>query len=253
MLTPGAYAVRGGEHCLALDLGTSTVRLWTPATGAVITAPTVLARLGGGRSVAGQAALALPDGEAGATWPVRGGVVRDFFACVQLLRLLVADLGLPSDPTLQVLVGVPATATLRQRTVLVAAVRRGVGGRVTAVEEPLAAALACRHGAEDTGADVVVVDIGSGRTEIARIADGSVVAAHHVDETGPVDRIPAIADCVRRLHRPRGRRHRLLLTGGGAMTPGIAAELAARTGRSVTMPADPPLATLNGLRLLLTG
>ncbi|MEV4136917.1 rod shape-determining protein [Dactylosporangium sp. NPDC049742] len=249
MPIPGKYA----ERCLALDLGTSTVRLWTPAIGTAITAPTVLARLEGDRFVAGQAALALPAHEGSVTWPVRGGVVRDFFACVQMLRLLVADLGLPSDPTLRVLAGVPATATPRQRTMLVAAARQGVGGRVTAVEEPLAAALACRPDAADTNADLVVVDIGSGRTEVARIADGIVVAAHHVNETGLVDRIPAIADCVRRLHRPRGRRHRLLLTGGGAMTPGIAAQLAALTGRSVTMPADPSLATLTGLRLLLTG
>ncbi|MGI5175066.1 rod shape-determining protein [Dactylosporangium sp. CA-152071] len=249
MPTPGAYA----ERCLALDLGTSTVRLWTPATGTAITAPAVLARLEGDRFVAGQAALASPADGSSVTWPVRGGVVRDFFACVQMLRLLVADLGLPSDPTLRVLAGVPATATPRQRTMLVAAARQGVGGRVTAVEEPLAAALACRPDAADTDADLVVVDIGAGRTEIARIADGSVVAAHHVDETGLVDLIPAIADCVRRLHRPRGRRHRLLLTGGGAMTPGIAGQLAGLTGRSVTMPADPSLATLTGLRLLLTG
>jgi rod shape-determining protein MreB len=36
------------------------------------------------------------------------------------------------------------------------------------------------------------------------------------------------------------------------MHPGTAARLAALTGHSVTMPPDPPLATLTGLRLLLT-
>src|SRR4051812_17012354 len=72
------------------------------------------------------------------------GVVRDFFACVHLLRVLVAASAPPCGDACSVLVGVPATATLRQKNRLVAAVRRGVGGRVTTVEEPLAAALACR-------------------------------------------------------------------------------------------------------------
>ncbi|BCJ50511.1 hypothetical protein Asp14428_19860 [Actinoplanes sp. NBRC 14428] len=250
MLTAGAYARPGVRSCLALDLGTSTVRLWSPRTGTVITEPAVLCRPGTGRQVAGRAALAAQARGGIATWPVRNGVVRDFFACVHLLRLLTADIHLPSDTAYPVLVGVPATATLRQRNVLVAAVRRAVGGRVSAVEEPLAAALACRP---DPGGDLVVVDIGSGRTEVARICDRSIVAAERVEDAGSVDRVPAIADCVRRLDRPRGGHRRLLLTGGGATAPGTAARLAALTGRSVAMPAEPPLATLIGLRRLLTG
>ena len=249
MLTAGAYARPGVRQCLALDLGSSTVRLWTPQAGTVLAEPAVLCRPGTGRQVAGRAALAAHAGGA-TTWPVRDGVVRDFFTCVHLLRLLTADLRLPSDTAFPVLVGVPATATLRQRNVLVAAVRRAVGGRVNAVEEPLAAALACRP---DPGyGDLIVVDIGSGRTEVARIRDRSVTAAVRVDGADPVDRIPAIADCVRRFNRPDDGRRRLLLTGGGAATPGTAARLAALTGHSVTMPADPPLATLTGLRRLLT-
>ncbi|UQU64630.1 rod shape-determining protein [Couchioplanes caeruleus] len=250
MLTTGAYARPGVQSCLALDLGTSTVRLWAPQVATVITEPAVLCRPDTGRQVAGRAALSAQARGVTATWPVRNGVVRDFFACIHLLRLLTADIGLPCDTAYPVLVGVPATATLRQRNVLVAAVRRAVGGRVNAVEEPLAAALACRR---DPGGDLVVVDIGSGRTEVARIGERSIVAAERVDDSGSVDRIPAIADCVRRLDHPRGAQRRLLLTGGGATTPGTAARLAALTGRSVTMPAEPTLATLIGLRRLLTG
>lgn len=250
MLTAGAYAEPGVRHCLAPDMGSSTVRLWTPATATVLRQPTVLALPSGGRHVTGQAALA-EDGGAVATWPVRDGVVRDFFACVHLLRLLTADAGLPADVSFPVLVGVPATATLRKRNVLVAAVRRAVGGRVTPVAEPLAAALACGTSARD--GDVIVVDIGSGRTEVVRVADGRVTAAERVDNASQVDRIPAIADCVRRLDGFGNGRRRRLITGGGAASPGSAARLAALTGRPVTVPADPALATLIGLRLLLTG
>ncbi|MEV4708821.1 rod shape-determining protein [Actinoplanes sp. NPDC049316] len=250
MLAAGAYARCRVRTCLALDLGSSTVRLWSPALGAVVSEPAVLARPRTGRHLTGQSALdAYAVAGTPLTWPVRDGVVRDFFACVHLVRLLTAGIALP-DPTGPVLVGVPATATLRQRNVLVSAVRRAVGGRVTAVEEPLAAALACRPGPR--GGDLVAVDIGSGRTEVARIADGSVAAAERVGDN-PVDPIPAIAESVRRLGGRADRRRRLLLTGGGAAAPGLAARLAALTGRSVTVPTDPAMATLTGLRLLLTG
>ncbi|MEU2615597.1 rod shape-determining protein [Micromonospora sp. NPDC007271] len=252
MLAVGAYARPGVRQCLALDLGTSTVRMWTPATGTVISEPAVLARRPDGRCAVGRAALDAAADDGTLIRPMRDGVVRDFHACVHLLRKLLADLGQPYGSACPVLVGVPATATLRQKNVLVAAVRRAIGERVVAVEEPLAAALACRP---DPGHDdLVAVDLGYGRTEVARIVDRSVAAAERVEGEDPVDQIPAIARCVRGMNvRGVSARRRLLITGGGAASPGAAARLAALTGRSVTMPAEPLLATLTGLRLLLTG
>ncbi|WP_157743082.1 rod shape-determining protein [Micromonospora coriariae] len=249
MLTPGAYARPGVRHPLALDLGTSTVRLWSPTRGAVVTAPTVIAPGPSGRHLVGHAALDAVASSAGKpTWPVRDGVVDNFFACVYLLRVLSAATGRPSDDESPVLVGVPATATVRQKNTLIAVVRRATGGRVAVVEEPLAAALACGPDSDD----VLAVDIGDGRTEVARITDGTVVAVERADVTNTVDQIPAIAACVRRLSAGPHLVRRLLLTGGGATHPDLAARLAAMTGRTVTMPAEPHLATLAGLRLLLT-
>ncbi|SCF06442.1 rod shape-determining protein MreB [Micromonospora viridifaciens] len=253
MLAAGAYARPGVRQCLALDLGTSAVRLWTPSTGTVISEPAVIARRPDGRYTVGQAALdASAHHDATLIRPMRDGVVRDFHGCVHLLRRMLADLGQPYGSVCPVLVGVPATATLRQKNVLVAVVRRAVGERVVAVEEPLAAALACRP---DPGHDdLVAVDMGFGRTEVARIVDRSVAAAERVEGEDPVDQISAIARCVRHMNvRGATGRRRLLITGGGAASPGAAARLAALTGRSVTMPAEPLLATLTGLRLLLTG
>jgi actin-like ATPase involved in cell morphogenesis len=253
VLSPGAYARCDARRRLALDLGTSTVRLWTSSTDAVISEPAVIAPRSSGGHVVGRAAIEA-EVTAGARLirPMGDGVVRDFFACVHLLRVLVAASAPPCGDACSVLVGVPATATLRQKNRLVAAVRRGVGGRVTTVEEPLAAALACRP--DPACGDLVAVDIGFGRTEVARISDGSVTAAERVDVGNTIDQVPAIARSVRRVDVRGGgaRRRRLLITGGGAATSGAAARLAALTGRSVTIPADPSLATLTGLRLLLT-
>ncbi|MGW4500731.1 rod shape-determining protein [Micromonospora sp. NPDC004336] len=254
MLAPGAYARLGLRHPLALDLGTSTVRVWSPPHGTVVAEPAVVARIPSGGHAVGRAAIDLrAGGDAKLVWPVRHGVVEDFHACVHLLRVVAAATGRPGDDLSPVVVGVPATATLRQKNLLVAVVRRALGGRVATVEEPLAAALACP--ADLDGDDIVAIDIGHGRTEIARIADRAVVAAERVDVPNSVDQVPSIAATVRRLgaHPVRPGRRRLLITGGGAAHPGLAARLAALTGRTVTMPADPHLATLAGLRLLLTG
>ncbi|MEU3456758.1 rod shape-determining protein [Micromonospora sp. NPDC006766] len=252
----GTHARPGVRWPVALDLGTSAVRVWAAASDTVLSEPAVITHGRSGRQPVGRAALDLArTGGANLVWPVRQGVVEDFFGCVRLLRVLLAAVGRTDGDTSPVLVGVPATATLRQRNLLVAAVRRAGGGRVTAVEEPLAAALACQ--ADLHGGDIVAVDIGHGRTEVARIADRAIVSAERVDLVNPIDQVPAIADCVRRLALDAGPgrmgNRRLLLTGGGAMHPGTAARLAALTGRSVTMPPDPSLATLTGLRLLLAG
>ncbi|OKI49629.1 rod shape-determining protein [Micromonospora sp. CB01531] len=254
MLTPGAYARRGLRQMLAIDLGTATVRLWSPTLGRVIEEPTVVAwGPPGSRRAVGRAALdrATHD-DAPLVWPVRAGVMDNYPACVHLLRVLVTANDLTCRPHTPVLVGVPATATLRQQNLVRAAVRRATDGRVTVVEEPLAAALACRIDLARTD-DVVVVDIGHGRTEVVRLACGTVTAAERVDVANAVDQVPAIAAVVRRF-TPRAHRvgpRRLLITGGGAV-PGVAARLAALTNRSVTMPANVRLATIQGLTMLLT-
>ncbi|MCW3818128.1 rod shape-determining protein [Micromonospora sp. DR5-3] len=254
MLTPGAYARRGLRHMLAIDLGTSSVRIWSPTLGRVIEEPTVVAwGPPGSRRAVGRAALdRAADGDAPLVWPLRDGVMDNYPACVHLLRVLVTVNDLVCRSGTPVLVGVPATATLRQQNLVRAAVRRATGGRVTVVEEPLAAALACRIDLA-RAEDVVVVDIGHGRTEVVRVACGAVTDAERVDVANAVDQVPAIAAVVRRFtprSQPAGPR-RLLITGGGAIS-GVAARLAALTNRSVTMPANVRLATIQGLTLLLT-
>ncbi len=255
MLAPGVYARAGLRHPLAVDVGSSMIRMWTPSRGVVVDEPAVIAYgPSGSRRAVGRAALDLA-GRTGArlVWPVRDGVIDNFATSVHLLRVLIEATGRPRDDRSPVLVGVPATATLRQKNLLTAALRRAVDGAVTTVEEPLAAALACQA-ALDEDQDLVAVDIGHGRTEVVRIAERAVAAAERVDVSNMVDQVPAIAEAVRRmaLSRARRSRRRLLITGGGAACPGVAGRLAALTCRTVTMPTNPSLATVTGLRLLLT-
>ncbi|MGK5672005.1 rod shape-determining protein [Micromonospora sp. URMC 106] len=221
VLAPGAYARLGVRHPLALDLGTSTVRVWTPLHGAVVAEPAVVARIPSGGHAVGRAAIDLrATSGAKLVWPVRHGVVADFAACVHLLRVVAAATGRPGGDLSPVVVGVPATATLRQKNLLVAVVRRALGGRVSTVEEPLAAALACPADLDHD--DIVAIDIGHGRTEIARIADRGVAAAERVDVPNAVDQVPLIAAAVRRLgaHPACAGRRRLLITGAAPRIPG---------------------------------
>ena len=145
MLAVGAYARRGVRHPLAIDLGTSMVRIWAPGLETVVNEPAVVA-FGPvpDQRAAGRAAFEVAR-RTGAPliWPVRDGVVDNLAACVYLLRTLVAATGRPADDPSPVVVGVPATATLRQLHLIMTAVHHATGGRVSAVEEPLAAALAC--------------------------------------------------------------------------------------------------------------
>lgn len=251
MLTHGAYARPGSRHPLAVDLGTSAVRVWTPGSGVVVNEPAVIAYGADRRSVGHAAAALARRRDVTLVRPVRAGVIENYAAAAHLLRVAVARTGRPRDDRSPVLVGVPATATLRQRNLLRAALRRAVDGEVTTVEEPLAAALACRADLDD---DLVCADIGQGRTEVVRIADRAVAAAEWVNARTAVDQVPAIAEAIRRMtgRRVPSRRRRLLLTGGGATVPGVASQLAALSGRAVTVPADASLATLTGLRLLLS-
>ncbi|MGW0431850.1 rod shape-determining protein [Micromonospora sp. NPDC003197] len=256
MLGPGVYARPGVPHPLAIDLGTANVRIWTPAAGSVIDEPTVVAydSAGVARAV-GQAALTLArSGGVRLVRPIQDGVIDDFRACVHLLQALITASARPAGDVSPVLVGVPATATLWQQDLLTAAVGRVTGGRVVAVEEPLAAALSCRSSL-DTSNDVVAVDLGQGRTEVVRITGGTVTAAERVGPGNLLDQVPAIAATVRQLtceSARLGHRRLLLLTGGGAAGPNVASRLAALTGRIVTMPVDSRLATIRGLRLLMT-
>ncbi|MEV7228210.1 rod shape-determining protein [Polymorphospora sp. NPDC051019] len=252
MLAPGAYARARGRCPIAIDLGTLNVRIWLAGHDTLV-APTVVARASAGRYLAaGRDALDLAERTGTPlVWPVRDGVIADLPACAYLLRSM---LGAGPDPKPSpVLVGVPATATLMQRNMLIATAGRATGGRVSWVEEPLAASLACGPSL-DADDELVTVDIGHGRTEVVQVHGGEVLAALRVDTVNHVDQVPAIARAVRGLAGPprrRGRR-RLLVTGGGAATVGVAGRLAALTGRSVTVPENPWLATIRGLGLLLT-
>jgi rod shape-determining protein MreB and related proteins len=108
---------------------------------------------------------------------------------------------------------------------------------------------------------LVVADVGAQLTEVAMLADGIVAAARRTeigmsdllgtDSTDPV--LAAIADMVVGLRRdPRSRsalRGGILLVGGGAAQPALAARIAARLGVAVRVAAQPRISAVHGAGL----
>jgi rod shape-determining protein MreB len=117
---------------------------------------------------------------------------------------------------------------------------------------------------------LLIADAGAQVTEVAVLAEGRVTAARRTD-VGTSDSIqPAavdpvartIADSVSRLHQdlcagPRLHRHveaflgtALLLFGGGAAQPGLAARTARALGRTVWSATRPQIAAVHGAGLV---
>lgn len=223
------------ERRAAVDLGTARARLAGLGHPSIIDEPAVVP---------------------GAAAPVRHGLVADTAACAHLVgRLLRAAGGRAPE---RVLVGVPVTASPAERARVTGVVRRVAGCPATAVEEPLAAALGSGLDVTDVRPQLLV-DVGAGIVEAvvireAAVTDAVAVQLPHDQERPPQDRIAQMAaELLSRLParlRPVTRERGLILTGGGALSPGLAGHLCARLGMTVSCAAEPAQATVRGLARL---
>jgi rod shape-determining protein MreB and related proteins len=138
----------------AIDLGTARIRVLIPDHGVVLDEPSFLAYDQKGAVVgAGQEAwVGALQGAGTLRMPVRGGVVVDPIACVQMLHRLFNSAGLESSRTSNVVVGIPETA--RESDVLLATgvVAAATGAQVRPVPAMVAAAR-CQWRMEERGAD----------------------------------------------------------------------------------------------------
>lgn len=255
---------------VAIDLGTARTRIQFPQRGLSVERLSVLASDGrGGPYLAGRDAWAwqaglryAPDAPLRLTWPLHAGMVTNTSACGRLVRLLLERAGRTPGRRAPVLLGVPIGASHRDRDAAVAAVAEATRGRVTTVEEPLAAAIGA-------GLDVyaptprLLIDIGAGVTEVAVVGAGRMLESRSLPR-GANDFAPSLgtpartlaepplprsgADTLSRLVAevrdalgalsPRQRTNvvgrGLVLSGGGALVPGLAARLSGALGAAVT-------------------
>lgn len=187
---------------IAIDLGTTSTRIMMPKKGLIVNEPTLVAkRLDDGSTVAiGQQALEMfgrtPD-EVEAYSPLMSGVIADFRATEQLLAHYVAGaIGRVKArrPEGMITVSAGATPTERKAVLDVAA---GAGLReVYLIQSPIAAALGSGIPVSEATGNMVI-DIGSGTTEIAVVSLGGIVSKTSIRVGGQaIDR--AIIDHVRK-------------------------------------------------------
>jgi rod shape-determining protein MreB len=175
---------------LAIDLGTSSVRIVLRGRGVVLEAPTAVASHAGPRgrevvAVGEDAKKMLGRTPAGTEVirPVRGGVVADFEATEQLLRELLRRAGTRTLLKPRILVCIPSTHTEVERRAVQESTRAAGGRDILLVSTSMAAAL----GADlpvDRPVGSMVVDVGGGRTEAAVISLGGTVVCRSAPVAG---------------------------------------------------------------------
>ena len=215
---------------ITIDLGTATTLVHVAGKGIVIDEPSLVAvrHHGANRDVlsVGEAALTLlsrsPDRLEGLR-PLRDGVIADFAATEEMLRqFLKRTKSMFGFRRPRVLVCVPASATPVERRAVLQTVKQVGARKILLVEEPVAAAIGAGLPIEMNAA-FLVVDIGGGTTDIAVLANGTVMLSRSLKCAGN-----SMDDAIVRYIR---REHRLIVGEANAENIKIAAGTADTKGK----------------------
>ena len=183
-----------GGRDLAVDLGTANTVVFARGRGIVLEEPSLVA-LGApdGRPVAvgseAKRMLGRTPAHIEVVAPVQHGVIAELEVCERMLRYFVQQVHSRRWSRPRMLVCVPSGITgVEQRAVQEAAESAGARRPVQLIEETMAAALGVGLPVHEAAGSMVVV-IGAGRTEVAVISLGGVVASQslriggaHLDE-----------------------------------------------------------------------
>ncbi len=190
---------------LAIDLGTSNVRIYAEGRGIVVREPAVVAMdKNTGRTLqVGNAAknmLGRTPGNVVAMQPMKNGVICDHDMTVKLLQVLFKKATPRSffTPKPRVIISVPSGVTeVEERTVINAAMEAGAR-RVYLIEEPLAAGLGANLDLRGPKGHMVVA-LGGGTTDIAVLSMSAVACSSSIQVAGD-SFDEAIIRYVRRQH-----------------------------------------------------
>lgn len=185
---------------LAIDLGPANTLVFQEGRGIVFNEPTDTA-------VSGRDGVVLSMGDRAwemvghspanvvAVRPLRRGIVTDYDLTLQMIRLILQDLGVTRFSRPRVLVAVPAGSTDVERRAVTDATRAAGAKDVSLIESPMAAAIgAGLPSGEPIGS--FILDVGGGACEAAMIASGGIVAKRSA-RVGGFDMDAAIQHLVR--------------------------------------------------------
>ncbi len=170
---------------LAIDLGTSNIRIYVPGKGIIIDEPSVCAL-----DISGQNLLSVGNGAKSmlgrtpeaiiASHPLTGGVIASYKVTKKMLQFYMSKVfGRLRLIKPEIIVNVPVGATSTEKKAVLDAVESIGARKVYLMKSPLAAALGS---AIDTTSSTgnMIIDVGSGKTEVAVIALGDIVASSSV-------------------------------------------------------------------------
>ncbi len=193
-----------GGRDLAVDLGTATTTIYVQGRGIVLEEPSLVAvSTSDRRPLAVGSEAKRMQGRTPAhievVGPVHAGVIADLDLCERMLRHFVELVNPRRLSRPRILVCVPSGITaVEQRAVQEAAESAGGRRPVHLVEEPMAAAIGVGLPVHEAAGSMVVV-VGGGRTEVAVISLGGIVASESV-RLGGADLDEAIVGWVKKHH-----------------------------------------------------
>lgn len=189
---------------LAVDFGSSTIRV-ASGKGVILEIPSAIATKPGPRGpeivAVGKAArrmLGRTPGEMKVVRPVRGGVVVDFPMAEALLQHVLKTSGVRSFRKPRVMVCVPSGTTEVERRAIQEVVRAAGAREVLLVSTSMAAAIGAGIPVNEPSASLLV-DIGSGRTDIGITSLGGLVVRRSIQVAGAAFD-SALTNWVRRNH-----------------------------------------------------
>jgi rod shape-determining protein MreB len=188
----------------AIDLGTSTTTLFLPGRGVVLEEPSLVALTSGDArpvAVGGEARrmLGRTPTSIEVVRPVRRGVIADADVCIRMLQYMLLQVHPRRWSRPKMLVAVPSGLSPVEQRAAQEAVEEAGGRRpVHLVEAHFAAALGVGLPIHEAGGSMVVV-IGGGRTEVAVLSLGGIVARKSLP-LGGLDFDEAIVDWVKKEH-----------------------------------------------------
>ena len=188
----------------AIDMGTSTTTVFVPSRGVVLEEPSLVAlTTEDGRPVAvgGEARRMLGRTPASieVVRPVRHGVIADVDVCTRMLRYMLLQVHARRWSRPKMVMVVPSgLSPVEQQAVQEVAEEAGGRRPVHLVEAHIAAALGVGLPIHDARGSMVVV-LGGGRTEVAVLSLGGVVARKSL-RLGGMDFDEAIIDWMKKEH-----------------------------------------------------
>lgn len=187
---------------LGIDLGTTTVLVFSPGKGIVLNEPSVVAVSKGDNKIlaVGNEAKEMigrtPD-DIVAYRPMKDGVIADYRVTEAMLRYYIRKaLGRFNLFRPEVMVSVPAGVSSTERRAVVEAATKAGAKEAYVVKEPILAAIGAGIPIHEARGHMIV-DIGGGTTDVAVISLGGIVASTSVKCAGTrIDH--AIADHIKK-------------------------------------------------------